>query len=373
LRDAATLSLARKVIVLVDSTQIHLATPLLPNKRGAQAEQLLRYALEDQLATDVDTLHFAKGKRAASGATPVAAVARAALEAWLDALAGASIEPNALYADADVLPAGGMTLAVDNGLLYLRRGEEQGVVVDAQPLEQALALALGTEDSVAEPALVYVPQAEYEAHAPTLDGLRERFPALQVKLLAEGPLPLFAVQAVKETAVNLLSGPYARKKSFNAQFAPWRVAAVLAGAAIALHVGASAVQYIKLSRLERQTDTQIREVFQQTLPGTALNDVRQAKQIFQSRLGVQTGGGGELLRALDVLAATVAEGGTRVDAVAFRTDTLDLRLTVPSVDDLARIQQTASESGLRGEIQSATPRDNKTEGRLQFKLGKERA
>jgi hypothetical protein len=58
---------------------------------------------------------------------------------------------------------------------------------------------------------------------------------------------------------------------------------------------------------------------------------------------------------------------TRVDALAYRPKVIDLRVTAPNVDALARIQQLINEQGLHAEIQSATPRDNKVEARLQLK------
>jgi hypothetical protein len=39
----------------------------------------------------------------------------------------------------------------------------------------------------------------------------------------------------------------------------------------------------------------------------------------------------------------------------------------PSVAELDRIRQVASEHGLDAKIESETPRDSKREGRLQFK------
>jgi len=77
----------------------------LPVKAGAKLQQLLPYALEEQLADDIDDLHFAVGKRAGdSSRAPVAVVARALLDEWLATLRASGIEPEAIYADSELLP-----------------------------------------------------------------------------------------------------------------------------------------------------------------------------------------------------------------------------------------------------------------------------
>src|ERR1700681_1764548 len=95
----------RRVAVLVPGTDVLLAEPEVPVKAGARLQQLVPYALEEQLADNIDDLHFAIGKRAGdSQRTPVAVVARALLDEWLTTLRSSGIEPEALYADSDLLP-----------------------------------------------------------------------------------------------------------------------------------------------------------------------------------------------------------------------------------------------------------------------------
>jgi general secretion pathway protein L len=80
----------RPVIVLVPGTEVLTTFTSIPAK-GARLQAVLPYALEDQLADDVDNLHFAPGKRDAGGRLPVAVVARPQMQAWLEALAAAGI------------------------------------------------------------------------------------------------------------------------------------------------------------------------------------------------------------------------------------------------------------------------------------------
>jgi general secretion pathway protein L len=378
LSQAAPLAVNRRVVVLVPGTEVVCAVPELPAKNAARLAQLAPYALEEQLATEIDAMHFAVGKRGASGKTPVAAVLRERMEQWLAALADAGIQPDVVCAESTVIPDDGpATLIVDAGLVYVRQPSAPGFVLDAQPLDETLQLAIGQVEgdagtSVLRDVRVYVTQSDYEEQQGVFDGLNESVPGIQVKLLPEGPLPLFAKLAASDVSVNLLSGAYERKSSLAASFAPWRYAAVLLGVAALLHLSYSGVRLWQSVRAERELDKQIRELAMQTLPGIVLNDPRDARKQVEARLGMlkQNDGGGELLGSLSVLREALTQTpGTRIEALFYRTRTIDLRITAPNVDALDKILQAANAAGLSTQIQSATPRDNKVEGRLQLKSG----
>ena len=59
--------------------------------------------------------------------------------------------------------------------------------------------------------------------------------------------------------------------------------------------------------------------------------------------------------------------GASLEALSYRDNAVDLRILAPSVDQLDKIQHVAVERGLSAEIQSASPRDSKIEGRLKLK------
>src|SRR5262245_30462975 len=61
LEEAAPLAVGRRVVVLVPGTDVLLAEPVLPLNSSAKLAQVVPFALEEHLATDVDDLHFAVG------------------------------------------------------------------------------------------------------------------------------------------------------------------------------------------------------------------------------------------------------------------------------------------------------------------------
>jgi general secretion pathway protein L len=371
--DALSLASGRRVVLLVPGTEVTLAEPELPLRGGTRLAQVVPYALEEHLASDVDTLHFAVGPRAAGAVgTPVATVARSLMQRWYDQCEAAGIHADAAYADSAAVPVGAnaTTLLLDETLLYVRRPDALPFVIDAAALPEALDLVIEAPEEGGEPAehvTFYASAADYEAHSVAIEALRNRTATLQVKLLPDGPLPLLAAQAAGGAGVNLLQGPFGTRASLGTRLRAWRLPAGLAAATVLLFVANHGLTWWQLSRAERALDAQIAEVFAQALPGQPMVDPRAQ---MQGVLGAAGAGGAGLLPAISALAEAMAQApSAKIEAMSFRGDALELRLTAPTVESLDGIKQAMNRDGLSAELQSAVPRDGVVEGRLQVRLG----
>lgn len=372
LSDAAALTAGRQVTVLIPGTDALLAEPVVPVKSGAKLTQVVPFALEEQLASDVEDLHFAVGKRDARSAVPVVVVAHAHMEVWLTALREAGIAPNAMYAETAVLPGSlnEVTLLIDSSRVYVRRAATPGAVLEIQPLIESLQLALASGEDAREHVTIYVGEDDYERERDLLEGLREFVASLQLRLLPGGTLPLLAANAAQMAPVNLLQGKYAIQNTLNVSFAPWRYAAALAVVFFAVHLGVKGWQHVKYRHAEATLDAAIAEVFQQTMPGAPIPDPLKARKQIESRLAVLRGGGhaGGLMGAMSTLGDAIGQApGTNIETISYRDNVTDLRVLAPSVDALDKIKQSVTQHGAAAEIQSATPRESKTEARLQLK------
>lgn len=374
LQDAASEATNRKVIVLVPGTDVLLAEPVLPVKSSAaKLAQVVPFALEEQLAADVEDMHFAVGKRGTQPGTPVAAVAHAQMAAWNDALKSAGLLTDTIFAETGVLPTvtGAVAVLIDGKRVYVKRENQPGAVVDVEPLIDALQLALASGEEAREHVTIFVTEEDYERERELLEGLREFTASLQLKLLPDGPLPLLASNSAQGAApINLLQGPYVVKSNLNVSFAPWRYAAVLATLFFASHVGLKTWQYFHYKKVESQLDAQIAETYQQALPGSPVPPALEARRQVEQLLGQLRGTGPSsgMLTTLAMLSEAMTQApDTDIEALSYRNNVTDLRVLAPSVDVLDRIRQVAGERGVTAEIQSANPRDQKFEGRLQFK------
>lgn len=372
LLDAAPHCATRRTIVLAPGTDVLLAEPIVPLK-GGKLMQVIPFALEEQLASDVDTMHFAIGRRDSRPGVPVAVASQARMDAWLAQLREAGIQPDSLYGESAMVPPtpNGVTLLIDGSRVYVRREATPGAVLDVEPLIEAVQLGLASGEESREHVTIFVSVDDYERERDLLEGLREFTASLQLKLLPDGVLSLLAATAVQGAgAVNLLQGKYGVKKKLNVSFAPWRYAAILAGVFLVLHLGLKAWQYSHLKREAALLDGQIAEVYQVAMPGAAVPDPAVARRQMEARLSALRGGtpSGGMLATIGTLAEAIGRTpGTNVEALSYRDRTTDLRVLAPSVDALDQIRHFATERGMTATIQSAAPRDSKYEGRMQFK------
>ncbi len=370
LADALNDSLGRRVVLLVPGSEVSLAAPELPVRGTAKLAQAVPFALEEQLATDIETLHFAVGQRAGAVGTPVAVVSRPTMDRWRAALEAAGIRPELLASDAALVPStpNGCTLLLDDATLYVSRPDEPAFALEVQPLREAFDLALNDLEAGQRHVTVYAGQREYEAHRELIEGLRESVDTLQVKLLPDGPLPLLAAQvAAASPAVNLAQGEYKPPSAIGGRLREWRLPIGLAAAVVLVFLVNQGWSLWKLSRLDKQLDAEIAEIFAQVLPGQPIVDARAQ---MEGLLGRGAGASGDLLPAVAVLARAVsAVPSARLEALSYRGNALDLRLVAPTVEALDGVKQNMSREGVNAELQSATPRGEVVEGRMQVRLG----
>jgi general secretion pathway protein L len=375
LADALNLVEGRSVVLLLPASDVVLAEPELPLRGGARLAQAVPFALEEQLASDVETLHFAVGSRGVGAVgTPVAVVARGLIDRWYQACEAAGIHADAAYSDAAAVPVSpnSCTLLLDEGLLYVRRADSVPYALDANPLSTALELALAapSSDEQAEPSehvTFFASPSDYEQHRETIEGLRSRTATLQVKLLPDGSLPLLAAQAVAGAGVNLLQGPYAARSSMAVRLREWLLPAGLAAATAVVFIAGQGLSIWHHQQAEKKLDAQIAQVFAAAMPGQKVVD---PKAQMQGVLGNRSASQGALLPVMSVLAQAMAQSPqARIEALSYRGNALDLRLSAPSVEAIDAIKQAMTRDGITAELQSATPRGQAVEGRLQVRLG----
>ncbi len=368
---AATRAAGRRVIVLVPGAEVLLTQAQLPPARsGAKLQQLVPYALEEQLAEDIDELHFAIGRRSATR-TPVAVVARRKMDEWLALLKASRIEPAALYADSELLPANPtQAVALLEGDSVTVRLPSGGVLM--LPLEaigEVLESAPGA-DAAARGLILYAGSQEWERRSGEVEALRERFEDIQVQLLPGDPLLLFARQLPAACATNLLQGPYAPVSAAASGWRTWRAAAVLLAALVALHLIGKGVELLTLERLNGRLDAAIDQVFHAAMPGT--EDTEEARRRMELRLKQVRAGeaAGGFLTALGALAqARGTAPGTRLEGVSFTSGVLDLKLSAPSIETLNRLAQALERRGWQARVTSGTPHGSGFEGSIRMSRG----
>jgi general secretion pathway protein L len=379
LAEAAAGVQGRPVIVLVPATEALTTTVDLPIRGGPRLLAALPYALEEQIATDVEKMHFAAGDKRESGRRPVAAISREALESWLEQLEEVGIQPWKVFPETYGLARipGTMSVLVDDDCVLFNDGEELEFALDgAKPSDALVAsghLEERSDDAPPEQSghlVVYCSAADEERLSHDWIALRHELHSVDVNLLSDGALPRLAVTVASGAGVNLLQGRYGPKSDYGSWLLPWRRAAVLLVTLVIVVFGAKATDYWRLSQEEAALQAQFASAFQQIRPANSseiLDPVAAVNSIKRS-LGTSTTTP-VFLASLSVLAAAlVSNDDVDVEAVSYRAGVIDVRITSPDVETVGNIQKAVSASGqFTASIQSSDRVGERINSRIQIR------
>jgi general secretion pathway protein L len=373
---AAPRAVGRRICVLVPGTDVLLTEPEVPLKAGTKLQQVVPYALEEQLADDIDDLHFAIGKRAADSArTPVAVIRRSLMDEWLTSLKSSGLDPESMYTESDLLPQnpGQAVALMEEDVVVVRPPMGSPVTLPVEALGEALEIAQQGSPELAATGIrglvLYTGAAEWHQHSAKIESLRERFDGIKIQLLSAGPLALFGQQLPVATPINLLQGPYAPTTARTVGWKSWRVAAILLASLVGLHVAGKAAELTALNHSEHTLDTSIGETFRQAMPGE--RSTLDARRRMEQRLAAaQSGGGpGGLLPALQALVqARSAAPGTTLQAMSLRQGTIEMEIAAKDASSLDHMSQSLRSNGWQADLTSGNTTPTGYKGRIQLRV-----
>ncbi|WP_028079511.1 type II secretion system protein GspL [Solimonas soli] len=348
LAQLAALATARRVVVLVPSADLRFASVQVPARQPAKVLQAAPFVLEEQLADDVDTLHFALGARQADKRWPLAIIARQRMAIWLELLADHSLHADLMIPDLLALQVpddAHFSALIDGGQAIVRTARDGGFVCLLDDLPLCLELA---DAEKRRSVRVIVPRGE------EFDLSRLGWP-VEPRHGFASPLEALLQQLRSDDAIDLLQGAYSPQRDRLRWFAPWKAAATLAGAAIVLSLVTHGIEALRLKReLSAQEAANVAR-YQQLFPAeTRIVDLD--AQLTQQLNALQNGsGGGQFIGLLDVLAqALAAQPGLRLQNLQYRDNTLYAGLGAANLELLERLKSWfAGARGARLEVESA--------------------
>ncbi|MEN8763787.1 MAG: type II secretion system protein GspL [Thiogranum sp.] len=360
--DTGIINAVRRVVVLVPGTEVSLAEARVPGRNRQRLLRAIPYVLEEQLATDVEELHFALGPVGEDDQYPVAVVERSIMDAWAALLREQGIQAEQLIPDTLSLPSGdGWSLMVDGETVLVRSGDYTGFAADTNNLAVLFAL-LQAKQQAPDTARVF--------GSTVLD-----LETVDVEFIDEKiqPLELLARGWAQGPGLNLLQGAYSRREEWGRLLRPWASSAALLLAGVILVGVTAGLNYFHLSGQREQLSAEIEDVYRKAFP--------QAKRIVNPRVQMeqklaqlrrQAGGGNTDFLAMFAETADVVRStkGIDVRGASYRNGRLDLDLQADNLQILDGLKQSLVSSGLMSaEIQSAsTGADRKVKSRMRVQV-----
>ena len=296
LADAAMRASGKRVLAVLPATDVLALSLTLPDAATSKLRASLPFALEEQVACEIDTQHCALGPRLADGRWTVRVIARARLEAWLALLRTVGVEPQSMISAADGLreKPGDLMLWLDGDDAHWRAPGEGPLTLptggtgpdDAHDsLVPGLVAALGERAKGTLGVVVHADAADRSRYTAAVAALQAQIAPLQWQTLDEGALAAFAPEYAQ--GVNLLQAEFAPKRAAAEGLrGRWRWPLRLAAAAVLLQSAGHALEAWRLHQASVKTDAALLEAARPLKPDVADPDA--ARGLLRARLEAWT-------------------------------------------------------------------------------------
>ncbi|WP_273203269.1 type II secretion system protein GspL [Marinobacter subterrani] len=245
----------------------------IPARQTRFIQQALPYAVEEQIAQDIDAVHLALGSHTDQGFR-VAAIDRGRMAQWMTLFSGWDhVQLDAIFADASLLPhtAGGWSICLDGdtAMMVSNRGEWLSMQSANLGMFVHTLAAPSAEEVVVEiPVTLYGTNAEFSLHQAGIGELEASGRlAVQQEIIELMPLELLAYAHHHHLCepVNLCQGLFSVMSGKTSPLKPWKpliaVAAVWFTIQVTLQAGMGFYYQDQAEALESNAMAIYREAF----------------------------------------------------------------------------------------------------------------
>lgn len=361
------------------STQVSV-----PGNQTRYIQQALPFAVEDQIAQDIDDMHLVLGSKYKSGSYRVLCTGHAQLSEFFaelnqeERVAGLK----AIYVDSDLLD-------LETASLKILLSANQAFILDAQgqansiqadnliPYLDTLFLAPSEEEGDEPVNVELVLDKDASEQSKLLIAEIEQYPHIQLAV-KESSLNSFEYLCaeyfnLKKLPLNLCQGTYQISSRNQSVWSRWRAVAMIAGFGFLLQLGIFVAEGSYLSKQAEQVSQQALAHYKQAIPTARNISVEKLPRIIKGQLNQLNAGGVEKLDFLDLL----GEAGQQFNSNQYKTSLvfhsinfssqrgeLMLELHAKSFDQLESLKKAIVDAGLTAKISSAVQEKDYFKGRI---------
>lgn len=358
-------------IILVPGSELLLTRVDIPSRQWQRVVQAIPYALEEQLADDIEALHFAVGQRDfQTGEFAVAIIAIRQMDAYLQQLNAAGITPTILIPDILVVPqpeTGWGILCIDN-IALVRIGLQGGFAIETLLLKKALSLALVEHQ-------IHPPQ-QFVIYSGSQHSIRDELSDLGIpieeKIHDSGVLAWLIQGVLAKNTINLIQGNYHPQNKIKHLWRPWRLTAALFLLWISIQIVQHEISYHNLRQQRQILNTQMVTLYHQTFP-QAQKIVNPRVQMEQQLIALRTQHGqrnkidDNFLHLLNFISISlVRTPGFHLKRLDYQQGHLDLQIEVANLQALEALKLRLKKLKFAVEILTAISRNERVESRLRI-------
>ncbi|MCK5919190.1 MAG: hypothetical protein KAG34_12245 [Cocleimonas sp.] len=360
-KELHTMASGKKVVVFIPSEDVLLTNINIPSTNKKQLLQAVPYALEERLADDIESLHFAIHTKKDSDLTRVAIINHQKMEYWLELLIQHNIHPHFILPNlyAISVKPDSWTLIRKQNKSYLRQDKWAGFSCDNSLLPLFLTEELKDEEDTPQTIYYYGDEEHYPAELSDI----EKHPLNNDEIHHD--------EVVDILELNLLTG-FSRGDSalFNVNWKPWLPAASLAAMLGIIWLGMFAWKNHLLETKLKTLEVEIESVYKQTFPnGRIQNAPAQMNQKLKALQKNSGSSGGSTLQTISIVSPFLKKfKNIQLREIRHQHNELLFVISAPNISRLEAFKDTLIKQGaLKVEIKSSTTTANKVESTLVIK------
>lgn len=268
------------ITCIIRAENIHLSYQHIPAKNKQRALQAIPFALEEQLAEDIELLHFATSNPKNS-IFPVAVIKHEILQSLLAKLKEYDIAPSNVYADIACLPQteNSWNLLHHENIISIDQHQNSIIHADLNTFAIILNQLLQQTSEEQLPDTINIWSDSEESILQLPDNLPESINVIHHEYKSS-PVSLFSKNLANKNIINLLQGSYKVVTHSNHWWKAWQVAAILATIALVLEILSGTLMLNRLESENSQLNKEITQIYKKTFP--------RSKRIVNARVQMET-------------------------------------------------------------------------------------
>ena len=348
------------VVALIPGEKVLVTTAKIPSRQSRHIAQALPYAVEEKLAVDIETCHFALGEKNQLGEFVVCINAREDMREYLSQLKDVDLEPAVVTVDTLIAPKGQKTsITIEGGKAHIRTSDQTGFCAPITQLAMVVGLIKESNDID-----LYVPASKIDQLGIEIAEMETKSSVTVHAQKEEGLEAL--VEYYSGNELNLLQGDFQVSSKITPDKAVWGVAKILAASTLVLYLCLLLAKGIFLDYKASHYSDEVSALFKDVYPGD--QNARDIRRTWTARLS-GTGDDGNFLQIFRDTALYLPGTGISLDNVNYNKSRGELVIQVGAdrPETLVNFSATLNKVGLNAEIGTISQQEGSVRGSLKIK------
>ena len=357
------------VIIMLPGEEILSKSLILPIKSKAKLKQAIPFAMEDDIARDINDCHFAFEKSEIDESIIVNVIDRKLFKNYLNQLKEINISPSFVVSENSCVykTEDTINLIIEDAKAHGRCEFKEPYTLDIMDLSNIIK-ALESNNNINH--LQISLSKNNDSLVKQISELADTYKSVDTKILSKGAFQEFIKNYFVQDHVNLLQGDFKPKIKFEKVFKPWRTSLALSTFLLLSLLINNVLNMNKLVNYEADLSAYFLNEYKYFY-NNARNVDDPIRIVNSIKNGAQLNMNNSIfLNGLNIISESVAkENNVQLSSISFTDNRFNLRLltsTLTSLDSL--ITNINTNGSLNAIIQTTNQSDNKVESRIEIQV-----